>query len=480
MLSSLQGLFASLSARLIPHSVSSVATPVLSASRPITTFEAPTEPRTYPDRAGEVSARLEPLGARGEVLAERFHWLVRVSEAVDRPFYREAVYHLDRLLQLEPWHDGQNTNFEYLAYQIFEAVVMNKDIASFVFLLSIMASERRSLEGLESLARHEKMEHYFGLVPGVLPEGVPHFGYDHAVKTVMTLDFFKPVRPEILRFLSTAILKREGKLPAAGIASDVYCTSAHTFVEFFGSGLGHSKIGVRFRKAIQEAANSPLGFLWMNRLVHLMMSPQFAGKLSEFQPEQESFVERLVPRPLKMPDVLARIEEARKNKSAAAPACGSLPEILSTHSIPHSLRLVDALRRKTVHIEAYGLKAFESVVRLSGRQCPDDILAIYRLLPPEKGVALIQMREQTPFEEAVVALHEFVHIEQDRSHGQGWVDRNVLEAEREALAVETWFRIVNGDFRLYDRIAALSPFGFEKGLWIAAEQLYLRLKSLPV
>lgn len=469
MFSSLSAIFSSLSARILPAAAAAPAMASIdSASRSIPMFESPSAPRTYPDRTSSITERLRSLSVRGEVLAERFDWLVQVSQAQERPFYTQATYHLDRLLQLDPWFDGQNTAFEYTAYQIFEAIVMNKDIASFVYFMSFMGGQK-SVPALEALAVHEKMGTYFGLVDGVLPPATKHFEYDRAANTVLTLGLFGPVRPEILRFLSTAVLKREGKLPAAGIASDAYCTSAGQFVEAFGYGLEHPRLGPRVRKAIQAAAAHPLGFLKMNRLAHLLMNRHLEEKISEFVPEKPG-----------LSSLLNHIEAARREVGPAAhPALGSLKDCLSAHPTPLARLLAESIG-KEVAVESYSAKAFEGIVKLSKRISAEKVEAIYSLPQGARGRALIQMRANSPFEEAVLALHEFVHVQQEKRHGLGWVDRHVLAAEREALAEETLFRIVNGDHRLYNVIAALSPEGFESGLWIAAEQLYLRLKDLPV
>ncbi|HSA58133.1 MAG TPA: hypothetical protein VLJ37_00400 [bacterium] len=445
------------------------------ASRSVAAFTPPAVPRTFDDRTGSILNSLEGLSERRGPLAFHYDSMMRDSKADERPFYAEASWHLDRLLQLEPWQDGENTYFEFLAYQILEAVLKNRDLASFVFFLSVMGGgrgETRSVAALEELALSENMRVAFGLSGRAPAPSTETFGYARAAGIIQSHRAFRAVRSEILGFLGTVVAKMEGKAPAAGLGSDVYSTDAFEFVQAFGYGLEHPEFSRRTEEAIRTSAVQPLGFLRMSRLAHVLMSREMEHKVEEFRPRGRD----------RLSEICAQIEEALRQDPESArarrPVSNQWKDWVSSSPIREARLLAEALG-KTVSVSVQEETAFRKIMKDAYRHAPDGVDSHYRFPSGPRGCAEILLKSDLSYEMACRALHEWVHIGQARNHPTGWIEQHLALAEREAYALEVVFRLSFGDRRLYDVISSLSPQGFEAGLTILVEQLFFRFRELP-
>ncbi len=449
---------------------------VSAASRSVTAFESPVVPRTFEDRTVAILNRLEELPARRGPLALHFETMVRDSKANGKPFYAEASWHLDRLLQLEPWRDGENTYFEYFAYQILEAVLRNRDLASFVYFLSVMGGGRgepRSVAALEEMALRENMQVYFGFTESPVDRETGTFGYASAAAIVEKHRAFRNVRAETLAFLATVVAKKEGRAAPTGLGADVYCMDAFDLVQAFGYDLEHSEFSRRAEEAIKVSAAHPLAFLRMNRLAHVLMSREMEHKVEELRPRGRD----------RLSEICAEIETALRQDPdiarARRPDSNRLKDWFAASPIRESRHLGEALG-KSVTILRHEEAAFRKIMEDTYRHDPEGVDSHYRFSSGIHGPAEILLKEGLPYEMACRAFHEWVHILQVRNHRPGWVEQHLSLAEREAYAREVLFRVHFGDRGLYDIIASLSPQGFEVGLTILVEQLFFRFRKLPL
>lgn len=454
--------------------MSPTAAVAAAASRSVTAFTPPAVPRTFEDRTGSILNRLEALPDGRGPLAFHYDAMVRDSRADERPYYAEATCHLDRLLQLEPWRDGENTYFEYLAYQILEAVLKNRGLASFVFFLSVMGGGRgepRSVAALEEMTLRENMQVYFGLSGSAVPR-TETFGFRRAAATVERHWAFRPVRGEILAFLATVAAKKEGFASPTGLGSDAYCVDAFEFVEAFGYGLEHPELSRSVAEAVRASASHPLAFLRMNRLAHVLMSREMEHKVEELRPRGRD----------RLSEIGAEIGKALNQDPDAArarrPASGRWEDWFAASPIRDARLLGEGLGR-TVSVLSHDDASFRRVMAVTYRHEPDGVDSHYRFPDGIHGRAEILVKRGLPYEVACRAFHEWVHIRQARTHAPGWVEQHLALAEREAYALEVLFRVHYGDRGLYDVVASLSPQGFAEGLTILVEQLFFRSRKLP-
>jgi hypothetical protein len=462
----------------VPAAAIETAAVAAAASRSVAAFTPPGVSRTFEDRTESILSRLAELPGRRGPLALHFKAMVRDARAHERPFYAEASWHLDRLLQLDPWQDGENTYFEYLAYQIIEAVLKNKDLASFVYFLSVMGGGRgrpRSVAALEELALRENMQAYFGLVGPPAHRGFKTFGCGDAVETVEKSPAFRAVQKEILAFLGTVAAKMEGRARDAGLGSDAYCLSVGELVHAFGYGLEHPDLGSVAEEAILDAAAHPLAFLRLNRIAHVFMSRDMEHKAAEILPRRGAD---------RFSDLCGEIEAAARRDPDEArkrrPDSGRFADWLAASPLREARLLGDSLER-SVDVFEHDAASFRNLMKETYRQGAGEVDAHYRFPAGIGGRAEIHLVKGIPYSVACRAFHEGIHVGQARRHrSTEWVEQHVALAEREAYAIEVLFRLHFGDRGLYETIAALSPQGIEQGLTILVEQLFFRLRGLPV
>jgi hypothetical protein len=246
-------------------------------------------------------------------------------------------------------------------------------------------------------------------------------------------------------------------------------------VDAFRHGLEHPELTRGVHEAIRDAAAHPLAFLRLNRLAHVLMSREMEDKAAEFLPAngQERFagicveIERALSRDL---------DSAR----ARRPVSDDWRDWLVASPVPEARRLAESLG-KSVKVLDLDPSVFQPIMTVTYRHGPDEVGSHVRFPSGLSGPAEILLIRTTPYESACNIFHEWVHIGQARARkSPDWAQRHVALAEREAYALEVLFRIHFGERTLYDTIASLSPQGFQAGVKILVEQLFFRLRKLPV
>jgi hypothetical protein len=279
----------------------------------------------------------------------------------------------------------------------------------------------------------------------------------------------------MLAFLGTIAAKREGRTNLTGLGSDVYCLGVSELFDAFRQGLEHPELSRSVQESIVNAVAHPLGFLRLNRLAHVLMSREMEHKATEFLPSKS---------PDRIADLCAEIESAliRDLEPARArrPVSGDWRDWLIASPVPEARRLAESLG-KTVSVLELDKSVFQPLMSATYRHGADEVGSHYRFPAGLSGPAEILLTGNAPYESACNIFHEWIHIGQARSRkSPDWVQQHVSLAEREAYALEVLFRIRFGDRALYDMISSLSPHGFQAGLAILVEQLFFRLRKLPV
>ncbi len=354
------------------------------------------------------------------------------------PLWQAAVFELDRIPAIRTLKDldfqleAANSFYENVAYHLMDSAVAARDpsvLSAFVRALE----DRPSLESLFEFAAKTGLDSAYAL-----------YGHDPHPESPWSV---------LGDFIKTVAVKRSRRDERHGLRSLEYEFGEARIREVFLDALSDPHLCDKVERALMASIRSPLPFLRLNRLFHLLMDRDSEYKIGELIDWNGGLPTAFLDYPNLAMD----------------------PRELHDH---YQRKLEGHLERKEIDVRVTDESGLTIVLRRkSGR--PDLkrglIEATFELPGPlvrKPTIYLLDLRN--PIRMSANRLHEFVHIDQIALNGLAWCRSHYRLSELEAYDVDNTHLILNGDYDFHSAMTSLSPYGARMGRRNFVEKVDLR------